>query len=344
MKKRGLALLLASLLLFAASAYAQTAVFTDSLGRQVLVPQEITRVAVTGPAAQIAVFALAPDKLVGVTSEWEDFAAGLLDEKYLALPVLGQLYGGKGELNLETLLAADPQVVIDVGEAKKGAAQDLDALGEQTGIPFVHISADIDCMDRAYAMLGELLDMPGEAGLLGAYCAGVYARAKGIAEKVNKVRMLYVTGEEGLGVIAKNSYHSAIIDMLGDNLAVVDSPSSRGTGNEVDMEQILAWNPDVVVFSNGSVYDSVDSDPLWQAVSAVADGQYYEAPFGLYNWMGFPPGAQRLMGMTWLGWLLYPQEADYDLYEETAKYYELFYHCALTRAQFDTLTSRAVRR
>lgn len=35
-----------------------------------------------------------------------------------ALPETGQMYGSKADLNLETLLAADPQVVIDLGDKK----------------------------------------------------------------------------------------------------------------------------------------------------------------------------------------------------------------------------------
>nr|HMM32457.1 ABC transporter substrate-binding protein [Clostridia bacterium] len=95
-----------------------TFVFTDSVGRQVELPKNIEKIAVSGPLAQIAVFALAPDKLAGVASAWDESAKQYVDEKYYNLPELGQLYGGKGELNLETLLASGVQVVIDVGEPK----------------------------------------------------------------------------------------------------------------------------------------------------------------------------------------------------------------------------------
>ena len=93
-------------------------VFTDSCGREVKVPADIQKVAVSGPLAQMVVFAIAPDKMVGVANAWDETAENYFDQKYLDLPLLGQLYGGKGELNLETLLTADPDVVIDVGEPK----------------------------------------------------------------------------------------------------------------------------------------------------------------------------------------------------------------------------------
>ena len=73
-----------------------TRVFTDSCGREVTVPTDIQKVAVSGPLAQMVVFAIAPDKMVGVANAWDETAENYFDQKYLDLPLLGQLYGGKG--------------------------------------------------------------------------------------------------------------------------------------------------------------------------------------------------------------------------------------------------------
>lgn len=316
--------------------------FTDSAGRTVELPSEITRIAVTGPLAQMVVFALAPDKLVGISNAWDTTAQQYLDAKYYNLPLLGQLYGGKGEMNLEELLASDAQVVIDVGEPKDTIVQDMDDLTEQTNIPFVHITATLQTMGDAYRSLGELLGMPEEATALADYCDNTYSRIAGIAEKVQKVNLLYITGSEGLNVIAKDSYHAEIIDLLSNNLAVVDTPSSKGTGNEVDMEQILNWNPDYIIFSPDSVYHSVAEDPTWERLTAIQDGNYCEAPNGPYNWMGFPPSVQRLLGMMWMAKVLYPQQADYDLYQEAQQYFKLFYHSDLTQEQYDALVANSL--
>lgn len=319
-----------------------TRVFTDSCGREVTVPADIQKIAVSGPLAQMVVFAIAPDRMVGVANAWDDSAKNYFDAKYLELPLLGQLYGGKGELNLETLLAAAPDVVIDVGEPKDSMAEDLDALQEQTGIPFVHIDAYLASMDDTYAMLGDLLAMPNEAQGLADYCRYAYDKVKAIADSVEKVDLLYVTGEEGLNVIACGSYHAEVIDMLCNNLAVVDEPSSKGTGNEVDMEQILNWNPAAVIFAPGSIYSTVADNENWQTIPAIRDGRYYEVPMGPYNWMGFPPSVQRILGMQWMAKVLYPDAADYDMYETTQTYFQLFYHCDLTAEQYAALTAHSL--
>ena len=344
--KKWMALLLAVLLLvpIMLHAYAEgnTRVFVDSSGREVMLPEKIERIAVTGPLAQIVVFAAAPDHFVALSNEWNEGSEDFIDEKYLNLPVLGQLYGGKGQMNLEELLAAAPQVVIDVGVPKDSIAQDMDDLQAQAGIPFVHISAYTESMDETYRMLGGLLGVETQAEALAAYCRETYDRAAALAGSVEKTRLLYMPGLTGLTVIAKNSYISEVIDIMGDNLAVMENPSSRGTGNEVDMEQIMLWNPDVVIFGDSLGYDDAMADPLWQAVSAGQSGRIYQVPTGVYNWMSTPPGVQRLLGMLWMGKLLYPDAADYDMYEEAARYYELFYHCNLTQAQYEKMMERSL--
>ena len=337
-----LALALAAALSLTACAESSTRVFTDSIGREVTVPQEITRIAVTGQLGQIVVFAIAPDMLVGIPGAWNPTAKAYLDEQYYNLPVMGQLYGGKGELNLEELLKAAPQVVIDIGEPKGSIVEDMDALTEQTGIPFVHISAYIDRMGETYALLGELLGMEEEAKALADACERMYSCAVELSQGVEKANVLYVMGVDGLNVLARGAYHSSVIDMMANNVAVVENVSSRGTGNEVDMEQILNWNPDVVIFSEDSIFDTVADDPVWQSVSAIANNTYYQVPFGPYNWIGQPPAVHRLLGMLWMGKLLYPEEAAYDLYEEAAQYYQLFYHCDLTREQYDALMANSI--
>lgn len=361
MKKKLFALLLAAMMLLSMTACGQqpladteeptapqetqapaTRIFTDSVGREVEVPAKIEKIALSGPMAQITLFALCPDMMVGVSNAWTAEAEEYLDPEYFNMPEIGQLYGGKGELNLETLLDSGAQIVIDVGEPKASIVEDLDALQAQVGIPFVHVSATLADMGTAYRMLGDLLGLEEDAEALAVYCEEVYSRAVDIANSVEKANILYITGEEGLNVIAQGSYHAEVIDLLANNLAVVDDPSSKGTGNEVDLEQILNWDPDQIIFSPDGAYETVPGRAGWDSLKAIRNGCYYETPMGPYNWMGFPPSVQRLLGMIWMPKVLYPEAADYDLYEEVARYYELFYHCELTETQYDALVANSV--
>lgn len=322
----------------------QTVAFTDSAGRTVQVPKDIERLAPSGTTAQIVTFALAPDAFVGLSGKWGTNAGAYLDEKYMNLPVFGQFYGSE-DLNLEALAAADPQVIIDVGEKKSGISKDMDEIMQKVGIPTVFVEASLAGMPTTYRTLGELLGERQRAEELAKYCEDTYNRTMSVMEKIgedNKVSVLYLQGDKGLNVIAKGSYHAEMLDLLGDNLAVVDSPSSKGTGNEVSMEQILLWDPDVIIFAPDSIYQTVGTDETWKQLKAIQNGRYYETPNEPYNWMGFPPSVNRYLGMLWMGKILYPEQFDYDLYQEIKQYYRLFYHCDLSEQAYNELVANSI--
>ncbi len=117
-------------------------------------------------------------------------------------------------------------------------------------------------MDDTYAMLSDLLAMPNEGQGLADYCRNAYDTVKTIVDGVEKADVLYITGEEGLrhrqALLSRQ-----VVDMPCNNLAVVDEPSSKGTGNEVDMEQILNWDPSIVFFAPGSIYSTVAGNENW---------------------------------------------------------------------------------
>ena len=68
-----------------------TLTFTDSLGREVTLPANLSKIAISGPLAQIVVFAIAPEMMVGIANGWADEAKGLIPDEYYNLPLLGQL-------------------------------------------------------------------------------------------------------------------------------------------------------------------------------------------------------------------------------------------------------------
>lgn len=316
--------------------------YTDDLGRTFTIPAKLQKVALSGPLAQIIIFPLAPDTLVGISNPWDKKAATFFDSKYYNLPVIGQLYGSKGALNPETLLQSGAEIVIDVGEQKKNMTSDLDGLTTQTGIPFVHIDATTRTMGKAYRTLGALLGREAEGEKLATYCEETLAMIEAMGQKVKKARLLYLTGSDGLSVIAKGSYHAEAINIIADNIAIIENPSGKGTGNKTDMEQILIWNPDVIFFApECDIAASIEGNSAWQGLTAIKEKRYYQVPSGPYNWMGFPPSVQRYLGMLWGMKVLYPETATYDLYAETKRYFSLFYHADLSRETFDELTGHA---
>ncbi len=323
----------------------QTRQFTDSTGRTVTIPDEITKIAISGPLSQVYILPLAGDMLVGVSNAFSVDAEKYLPADLLNKTEIGQLYGGKGEMDLEALLAADPDVVIDIGETKGFVKEDLTALTEQTGIPFVHIFATVQDAPEAYRALGQLLGREEKAEQLAAWCEDTYAMITAMMEKVDadgaRKEMLYCLGDKGVNVLAEGSFHADTVNLMSRNLAVIEEVSHSGAGNEVDMEQILVWDPEVIVFDAASCYDTVADSAQWQSLKAVQADMYYETPFGPYGWLATPPAVQRYLGMLWLGELLYPEYAEYDLQEKVTEYYDLFYGCQLTDEMYRELVKNA---
>ena len=350
MKKAIVLFLIISLLLCACgqaniTPAGETQEFTDSTGRTVTLPASITKIAISGPLSQIYILPLAGDLLVGVSTAYAEDAQSYLPAYIYEKAEIGQLYGGKGEMDLEALLAAAPDVVIDIGEPKKTTAEDLAALTEQTGIPFIHIDATVATAPEAYRILGKLLDREEQAEELATWCEDTHAMISAMMEKVDadgaRKTLLYCLGDKGVNVIAKGSFHAETINFMSDNLAVIEDVVSSGAGNEVDLEQILLWNPDVLIFAPDSCYGDIAASEQWQSIGAVARGEFYKTPSGPYGWLSSPPAVQRYLGMLWLGELLYPGYTEYDLQEKVTEYYKLFYGCDLTDAMYQELTAES---
>jgi len=323
-----------------------TVLFTDSAGRSVQVPEDITRIAPTGILGQILLFALAPEYFVGLSVEWTEEAEEFV-RAYAELPLLGNLYGGGADLNLETLAAQGPQVIIDIGESKDSIAEDMDLLQAQIGIPVVHIGAYAEDYASTYRMLGQLLGLEQRAEVLAVYCEETYANILSIMAAVDeseRKELLYCLGPEGLNVLAQGSFHAKVIDLVGSNLAVIPDFIGRGTGEPVDMERLMLWDPEYIVFAANSVHGAIQDDPLWQDLRAVRGGKTVQTPTGPYPWLGAPASVQYCLGMLWLCDLLYPEATNYDLQDAVTEYYRLFYHHDLTQAQYDALMQHAALR
>ncbi len=322
---------------------ANTIMFTDSAGREVEIPTDITKISPAGRLAQLFLISLAPEKLASLSDQPFTEISGIVDERLLELPLLGRIYGDEG-INYEELATVDPQLIIDIGETKDSIAEDLDNLTTATTIPAVHIVSDTENAGEVFRMLGELLGLEEQAEKLAVYCEQTNEQIDEIMEQVGdeKANIIYSLGSEGQNVLANGSIHADIIDTLSNNLAVVDLPVTQGTGNEVNMEQLISWNPDVIIFEQNSAYEAAGEDSLWGQITAIQNGDYYKIPSTPYNWLGNPPSVNRYIGLWWMVKTLYPEQATFDLREKVDEYYELFYDCDLSDEQYNELMKNSL--
>ena len=325
---------------------AETVTFTDDCGRVVELPAEITRIAPSGAAANMFLAAAAPEYLVSISDALTEAQKPYLDAALSALPVTGSLYGGKGDANLEAILAAAPQLIIDMGDQRGDTAELLDALQAQIGIPCVFIAADLPNMADAFRTLGTLLSGKSErCAELAGYVDETVALAVETAAKIpesERVRVMYTTGADGLGTNARGSTQAQVIELVGAvNAIETGEVVHKSGGNIINMEQLYLFAPDVILFAPGSIYDTVASDPAWQRLSAVSAGRYYEVPNAPYNWLSVPPSMNMLLGIRWLGNLLYPDYYDLDMVAETQRAFRILWGYDMSAAEAQALLARS---
>lgn len=321
--------------------------FTDSAGRTVDIPEKIERVAPSGSVAQMMLATLAPELLVGVSSMPDPAQLEYFPDGFSSLPEFGQFYGGKANLNMESLIAADPQIIIDLGEKKGSVADDMDSVQSQTNIPTVFIQADLDNFAAAYRTLGKILGREEKAEAIAKYIEDTIdyaAQKRALIADEDRVAVMYAIGQSGLNCNARGSIQADVIELVGAENAIVvpeNELSSKSGGNTISMEQLYNFDPDVILFNNDGAYDGIEGDKAWQELRAVKEGKYFEIPALPYNWMSNPPSVNRILGIWWLGNLLYPEIYDYDMCDKAIEFYSLFYNYELSRQDAEAMLARS---
>ena len=184
----------------------ETQVFTDSCGRAVTIPAELTRIAASGSTAQMILMTIAPDMLVGLASSPSRAQRPYFPEDMWYLPTFGQFYGSKASLNMEALIDAQPQIILDLGDRKATHALDMNTIQRQTGIPTVFIEADIDDLPAAYRTLGALLGREEKGEALASFVERTVAMARENAKLAGVERLIHLQRRDVADLSHPGSY------------------------------------------------------------------------------------------------------------------------------------------
>jgi iron complex transport system substrate-binding protein len=316
---------------------ARAASVTDSVGRAIAIPDKVERVFAAGPPAAILLYTFAPELLLGWTrsldpAECEFLGAGACDK-----PEVGRLTGRGNTTNLEVLLKLKPDLVLDFGTVNDTYISLADKVQEQTGIPYALLDGRFDAAAAIYRKLGELTKRPREAEEFARYADRIVTTVKGRVDKIpaaNQPRVYYARGPRGLETGLGGSINVETLKFLGARNVAAERQGGMAT---VSIEQVLAWNPDVIITIEPAFAASVRSDPVWAPVKAVQTGRVYLSPNMPFGWVDFPPSVNRLIGLWWLGKVLYPDRFPEDLRPITREFFQRFYHMTPTDAQIDRI-------
>lgn len=338
-----LSLALALWPLSAAPAFSRTV--TDQLNRSVTVPDKVERIVVLQhQALDLLVELGAADRIVGVLQKWPSLIPGL--DKYApqlkTLPMPGDL----STVNVEEVLSLKPDVVFVTNYAppamidqlsKAGLAVVAISLSKGEGVEAPKLNPTFADDDYAYSeglkngikLIGDIVGESGRGDKLIDYA---FAKRKLVEERVGTIadtdRVRLYMANPDMGTYGSGKYTGVIMKRSGGvNVAV----GVRGA-TKVSMEQVLAWNPQVIFVQDryAPVANEIRKGAAWQHIDAVTKGQIYITPEYVKPW-GYPLPEAFALGELWMAKKLYPDRfADIDMQKEVDAYYQQFYGQAYT--------------
>jgi iron complex transport system substrate-binding protein len=313
---------------------AHAASVTDGARRSVAIPARVERVFPAGPPAAIMLYTIAPELLLG----WP--RANRPEEREFLLPDIGnrpevgRVTGRGNTANLEVVLALKPDLILDIGSVTATYVSLADRVQEQTGIPYALLDGRFDGIAAAYRVIGELIGRRDEAHALARYTEEtietISSRIAAIPRD-HRPRVYYARGPRGLETGLGGSINVETIELLAQNVA----GGTRGGLSNVSIEQVLLWNPEVIVTIDQDFAASVYSDRAWAPITAVRESRVYLSPKLPFGWVDFPPSVNRLIGLWWLAKILYPDRFPEDLRALSRDFYRRFYHVTPSEAQIE---------
>lgn len=330
-------------LLMAVPAHAEKTV-TDQLGRSVSVPDEVKRVVVLQhQALDIMIQLGAQDKVVGVLEKWDKYLPGAAK----CMDNIGTMPtpGGLSSVNMEALLALNPDLVIVTHYAPKDMIDQISG----AGIPVVGVSLfeasyeeasklnpDLEDAQDAYnkgledgvLLIGDICNKRERAERLMQVVAESRAILKShLGDIPENDRVRCYMARSNLHTYGRGKYTSVIMERAGGvNVAAKEVEGFK----EVTMEDVLRWNPEVIFvqWRHRKAAEELKAAPAWKPVKAISAGQVYVCPEYVKPWGHALPESMAL-GEIWMAKTLYPEKfKDVDLDAMVQSYYKEFYGIA----------------
>lgn len=328
-------------LLSVSAAHAERTV-TDQLGRQVTLPDHVSRVVVLQhQTLNLLVQLNAQEDIVGVLSSWKkqlgpQFARFMPTINNLPMP------GDLTQANIESLLALHPQVVFVANYAPEQMIQQI----QNAGIPVVAVSLRDDAAseknkmnptmaneEQAYDnglkqgihLIGEVVDRKTEAEALIRYTFNARAKANApVADIAQAKKVRVYMANPDLNTYGSGKYTGLMMEHAGAlNVAAATVKGAR----QVSLEQVLQWNPDVIFVQDRypEVVKEIETDPHWQSINAVKHHRVWLMPEYAKAW-GYPMPEALALGELWMAKKLYPDRYDnVDVDAQAQDFYQRFY-------------------
>lgn len=293
---------------------------TDSTGRAVQIPDRIMHVLPAGPPAAVLLEAIAPDLMAGWPGPLSQDAAALLpaDANHPRIPRLT----GRDDVT-DKIKALKPDLILDYGGVSPRYFELAQATRQKTGVPTLLYSGTLDNIPRVIREVGAILHREARAETLATFAEAMLALPE---EQGAHPKVLYARGADGLTVTAPDTDVTEVFTRLGWKVL---APDGTGTFRQATIDAIKALDPDILIFSDPAMPETIKQNGAWQTVRAVREGHVWFAPALPFGWVEEPPSINRLLGLVWLG--------GHEPAALAAAFYAVVYGRALTPEQFDAV-------
>jgi iron complex transport system substrate-binding protein len=235
--------------------------------------------------------------------------------------------------NVEGILSLEPDVVVQWSNQGDEIIAPLEKAGlEVLGVKY----GTIEDVGEWFRMFSTVLGRPDRGRAMAIRLDSGRAAAEAVAAKRTgrAPRILYFNRfSDELVVQGAGTFNEDYVRLVG-----AENVSSEVKGlATVDLEQVLDWDPDIVVLGNfdDAMPADVYGDRRWRGVTAVKDRRVYRAPLGGYRWD--PPSHESPLMWTWLAQIAFPDSTDGGLRDTIVQDYRYFYRHTPTDGEIDTM-------
>ncbi len=315
-------------------------IVTDMDGNNITLPDRTDRVFGSSPPMSYLIYALNPDKMIGLNFKARNgnnrADKAFLKPEFLSLPIIGSFHGGGQSINLETLMAYKPQLVLLWQDDMMVATVRKEI--EKTKVPtFMIPFRKIEDMPRAFRLAGNAIGEVERGEALADYAQKIIDEVHRSVATLKPTRYYYAEGIDGLSTECDRSFHVEAFNFAGGSNVHKCQQSGLLGLEKISFETLLAYDPDVIIVQNGAVFFDLLNDPLWQNLRAVKSGNIHLIPANPFNWIDRPPSFMRVIGIEWLASLFHPAAYNIDLNHRVHEFYKLFLDVDITDAQIKTL-------
>lgn len=311
---------------------------TDMNGKVVSIPYSVNRVGSTGAVNQMVLMLGTPWKLTIVApankgNRW-------MRKVYPGIANAFAPFTG-ADVAIEELMKANPDAVFLIDNSGSHSVFKGISKIEEVGIPViqVHLRTSEE-MKQAVRLVGQTLG-PEEQKAAEAFCADYDATLERLRSRIatlppeRRLKVYRAGGLKGLTTEGASTITSSWIETAG-GVNVAAEGGVKGIGGNVSLEEIIRWDPDVIITIGAAAKKAVMTGEGWQSINAVKNGRVYANPSGVYEWS--VRSAETALQTLWAAKVIHPELfADIDMPAEVRKFYKTCYRCDLSDAEISEI-------